>query len=36
VRSAGPELGQHNEEVYLDYVGLSRQEFDDYVDAGVI
>ncbi len=36
VRSAGPELGQHNEEVYLDYVGLTRQEYDDYVGAGVI
>jgi formyl-CoA transferase len=36
VRSAGPELGQHNEEVYLEYVGLSRQEYDDYVGAGVI
>jgi formyl-CoA transferase len=36
VRSPGPELGQHNEEIYLEYVGLSRQEYDDYVGAGVI
>jgi formyl-CoA transferase len=36
VRSPGPELGQHNEEIYLEFVGLSRQEYDDYVGAGVI
>ena len=36
VRSPAPELGQHNEEIYLEYVGLSRQEYDDHVGAGVI
>jgi formyl-CoA transferase len=36
VRSPAPELGQHNEEIYLDLVGLSLQEFDDNVGEGVI
>jgi formyl-CoA transferase len=36
VRSPAPELGQHNEEIYLDLVGLSQQEFDDNVGEGVI
>jgi crotonobetainyl-CoA:carnitine CoA-transferase CaiB-like acyl-CoA transferase len=36
VRSPGPELGQHNEEVYIGVVGLSQQEFDDLQGEGVI
>ena len=36
VRTAGPELGEHNEEVYVGVVGLSQQEFADMRGEGVI
>jgi formyl-CoA transferase len=33
---AGPELGEHNEEIYLRELGLSRQELADLDEAGVV
>jgi crotonobetainyl-CoA:carnitine CoA-transferase CaiB-like acyl-CoA transferase len=36
VRYAGPEPGSHNEEVYLEEVGLSRERYDELEEAGVI
>jgi crotonobetainyl-CoA:carnitine CoA-transferase CaiB-like acyl-CoA transferase len=33
---AGPELGEHNEEIYLGDLGLSRQELADLDEAGVV
>jgi formyl-CoA transferase len=36
VRYAGPEPGSHNEEVYLDEVGLSRERLEELDEAGVI
>jgi formyl-CoA transferase len=33
---AGPELGEHNEEIYLGELGLSRQELADLDEAGVV
>jgi crotonobetainyl-CoA:carnitine CoA-transferase CaiB-like acyl-CoA transferase len=36
VRSYAPLLGEHNEEIFVDLLGLTRQEFDDLVATGVI
>jgi len=36
VRYAGPEPGSHNEEVYLDEVGLPRERYEELDDRGVI
>jgi crotonobetainyl-CoA:carnitine CoA-transferase CaiB-like acyl-CoA transferase len=33
---AGPELGQHNEEIYGDILGMSRQQMNNLEDEGVI
>ena len=36
VRYAGPEPGSHNEEVYLEELGLSRERYEELDEAGVI
>lgn len=36
VRRPAPTLGQHNDEVYLELLGLSAEELQGYRDAGVI
>lgn len=36
VRDAAPTLGQHNEEVFLGLLGLTRQQYDDLVADGAI
>jgi formyl-CoA transferase len=36
VRYAGPEPGSHNEEVYLEELGLSRDRYEELDEAGVI
>lgn len=32
----GPKLGQHNEEIYLDFLGMSREEYENLIAQGVI
>jgi crotonobetainyl-CoA:carnitine CoA-transferase CaiB-like acyl-CoA transferase len=36
IRSAGPEMGAHNEEIYLGRLGLSREQYEAYQKLGVI
>ncbi len=32
----GPKLGQHNEEIYINFLGMSREEYENLVAQGVI
>ena len=36
VRLPPPRLGEHNEEVYLDLLGYSREEYDSFVERGIV
>ena len=36
IKWTGPELGEHNEEIYKGLLGISDQQFDDYKGEGII
>lgn len=36
LRTPPPRLGEHNEEIYLDLLGYSREEYDDLVARGLV
>jgi crotonobetainyl-CoA:carnitine CoA-transferase CaiB-like acyl-CoA transferase len=36
LRTPPPVLGEHNEEVYLDLLGYSRQEYEDLIASGLV
>lgn len=36
IRTAGPELGEHNRAVFIDELGLSEDEFRSYAESGII
>ena len=36
VRLPPPRLGEHNEELYLDLLGYSREEYDSFVERGLV
>jgi CoA:oxalate CoA-transferase len=36
IRTPAPELGEHNEEIYLGLLGLSRSEFESLKNEGII
>jgi len=36
IRHPGPEIGEHNEEIYCGELGLSREEFDELKEGQVI
>ena len=36
VRRRPPKIGEHNEEIYMGELGVSRQELVDLVGAGVV
>jgi crotonobetainyl-CoA:carnitine CoA-transferase CaiB-like acyl-CoA transferase len=36
VRSPSPELGQHNDEIYLQLLGLARERYDELKSRKVI
>lgn len=36
IKWAGPDIGAHNDEIYMGLLGLSREELDRLTQAGVI
>lgn len=36
IKWAGPEMGAHNEEIYLEHLGISRDQYEAYQKLGVI